>query len=344
MRHQTLFLAVLGISSGLLAHSTLAAEPLAVTKAEYREVAQTYSVEGVVEAVRQSTVSAQISGRVKEVNFDVGDTVKKGQVILRIDERETEQALAGSQAQVMQAQAALTQAKANYQRSLQLFEQKYISQSALDKAKADYDMAQAQAAASAAGESQSALARGYAAVIAPFGGVVGSRLVELGEMVTVGKPLMVGFDPSQMRVIVNVPQYKLAEIGSYPKVNIELTSLKRWVKAAAVTVQPSADARTHSTQVRVTLPANEKGVYPGMFVRAHFVVGKAKKLLIPATAVVRRSEVVAVYVVDDKGAAKLRQVRLGEASGENEVEVLVGLNPGDNVALEPIKAGMAMAK
>ncbi|HEU0282620.1 MAG TPA: biotin/lipoyl-binding protein, partial [Gallionella sp.] len=84
-----------------------AAEPLATATVQYREVAQTYSVEGVVEATRQSTVSAQISGRVKEINFDVGDTVRKGQVILRIDERETEQALAGSQAQVMQAQAAM---------------------------------------------------------------------------------------------------------------------------------------------------------------------------------------------------------------------------------------------
>lgn len=344
MRHQTLFLVTLGIIAGLPAYAAQAADQLAVAKAEYRDVAQTYSVEGVVEAVRQSTVSAQISGRVKEVNFDVGDTVRKGQIILRIDERETAQALAGSQAQVMQAQAALTQAKASYERSLQLFEQKYISQSALDKAKADFEMAQAQAAASEAGESQSALARGYAAVIAPFGGVVAARLVELGEMVTVGKPLMIGFDPSQMRVIVNVPQYKLAEIGIHPKVNVELTSLKRWVRAAAVTVQPSADVRTHSTQVRVTIPANEKGVYPGMFVRAHFVVGKTNKLLIPASAVVRRSEVVAVYVVDDKGVAKLRQVRLGEASGENEIEVLVGLKPGENVALDPIKAGMAMAQ
>jgi RND family efflux transporter MFP subunit len=346
MRRQTLslFLVLLAMAGAMLAGSARAAEALAVTQAQYREVAQTYSVEGVVEAVRQSTVSAQISGRVKEINFDVGDTVKKGQIILRIDERETEQALAGSQAQVMQSQAALTQAKANYERSLQLFEQKYISQSALDKARADYEMARAQSAASEAGESQSALARGYAAVIAPFGGVVASRLVEMGEMVTVGKPLMVGFDPSQMRVIVNVPQYKLAEIGTHPKVNVELTSLKRWVPAAAVTVQPSADARTHSTQVRVTIPANQKGVYPGMFVRAHFVVGKANKLLIPASAVVRRSEVVAVYVVDGKGAARLRQVRLGEASGENEVEVLVGLNAGENVALDPIKAGMAVAQ
>lgn len=344
MRHQSLTFFILGLCSGLLACNAYAAEPLAVTKVEYREVEQTYSVEGVVEAVRQSTVSAQISGRVKEVNFDVGDTVKKGQVILRIDERETQQALAGSQAQVMQSQAALTQAQSSYERSIQLFEQKYISQSALDKAKADFEMAKAQAAASEAGESQSALAHGYAAVIAPFGGVVASRMVEMGEMVTVGKPLMVGFDPSQMRVIMNVPQYKLTEIGAHPKVNIELTSLKRWVPAAAVTVQPSADSRTHSTQVRVTIPANVKGVYPGMFVRAHFVVGKAKKLLIPASAVVRRSEVVAVYVVDDKGEGKLRQIRLGEASGEKDVEVLVGLNPGENVALDPIKAGMAMSQ
>jgi len=344
MKLKTLFLYVLGVVSATLGLTVQAAEALATVKAEYREVAQTYSVEGVMEAVRQSTVSAQISGRVKEVNFDVGDTVKKGQVILRIDESETEQALVGSQAQVMQSQAALTQAKANYERSLQLFEQKYISQSALDKAKADFEMAKAQAAASAAGESQHALARGYASVIAPFSGVVASRLVEVGEMMTVGKPMMVGFDPSQMRVVVNVPQYKLDDIGTHPKVNVELSSLKRWVPAAAVTVQPSADSRTHSTQVRITMPANEKGVYPGMFVRAHFVVGKANKLLIPSSAVVRRSEVVGVYVVDENGVARLRQIRLGEASGENEVEVLVGLNPGENVALDPIKAGMSVAR
>lgn len=344
MRHQTIYISTLGIFALFVAHSAAAVSQLAVAKAEFREVAQTYSVEGVVEAVRQSTVSAQISGRVKEVNFDVGDTVAKGQVILRIDERETAQALAGSQAQVMQSLAALTQAKAHYERSLQLFEQKYISQSALDKAKADFEMAQAQAAASEAGESQSALARGYAAVVAPFGGVVASRLVEMGEMVTVGKPLMVGFDPTQMRVIVNVPQYKVQEIGSRPKVKVELTSLKRWVSAPSVTVQPSADARTHSTQVRVTLPPNEKGVYPGMFVRAHFVVGKASKLLIPASAVVRRSEVVAVYVVDDLGVPRLRQVRVGDLSGANEIEVLVGLKPGEMVALDPIKAGMAVTK
>jgi len=319
---------------------TQAAEQAAVAPVQYREVEQTYSVEGVVEATRQSTVSAQISGRIKEINFDVGSRVNKGQVILRIDERETAQALAGSNAQVLQAQATLQNAKANYERSKQLFEQKFISQAALDKSQADYQVARAQAAASEAGASQASLEHGYSSVVAPYGGGVAARLVEVGEMVSPGKPLMVGFDPSEMRVVVSVPQYKLPDIGAHPKVMVEVPSLNRWITAASTIVQPLADARTHSTQVRVYLPANETGIYPGMFVRAHFVVGKANRLVIPASAVLHRSEVVAVYVVDEKGGVKLRQVRLGETTANGEVEVLAGLNPGEKVALDPIKAGI----
>jgi RND family efflux transporter MFP subunit len=315
-------------------------QPLAVAPVQYREVEQTYSVEGLVEATRESTVSAQISGRIKEILFDVGDRVNKGQVILRIDERETAQVLAGSNAQVLQAQATLQNAKATYERSKQLFEQKFISQAALDKAQADYQVARAQAAASEAGAGQASLAHGYSVVVAPYSGVVAARLVEVGEMVMPGKPMMVGFDPAEMRVVVSVPQYKLPDIGAHPKVMVELSSLNRWVKAASATVQPLADARTHSTLVRVDLPANEAGVYPGMFVRAHFVVGKASRLVIPGSAVLHRSEVVAVYVVDEKGGVKLRQVRLGEATTDGAIEVLAGLNPGEQVALDPIKAGM----
>lgn len=240
----------LGLFFGLsvcLVAPVQAAEPLATAAVQLREVEQTYSIDGVVEATRQSTVSAQISGRVKAIYFDVGDRVSKGQVILRIDEREANQALAGSRAQLSQAEAALQNARLNYERSKQLFEQKFISQAALDKAKSDYEVAKAQAAASEAGAEQSALAQSYTSVLAPYPGVVAARLVELGEMVTVGKPLMTGFDPSQLRVIASVPQEKLKDIGSHPVVTVEVPSLERWIKAASVTVQPSADVRTHST-------------------------------------------------------------------------------------------------
>ena len=320
------------------------ADPLATVPVQMQEVEQTYSIDGVVEATRQSTVSAQISGRVKGIFFDVGDRVSKGQVILRIDEREANQAMAGSRAQLSQAEASLENARLNYERSKQLFEQKFISQAALDKAKSDFDVAQAQAAASEAGAQQSALTQSYTSVIAPYAGVVSARMVEMGEMVTVGKPLMTGFDPSQLRVIANVPQDKLKDIGSHPNATIEVPSLSRWIKAASVTVQPSADVRTHSTQVRVELPANQANVYPGMFVRTHFVVGKASKLLIPVSAVLRRSEVVAVYVMDEKDMPHLRQVRLGDTNEQNEIEVLAGLNIGERVARDAVKAGMVASE
>ena len=345
------FLMVGFLMAGLMLLGVMAAqaaEQLDLATVQYREVEQSYSVEGLVEATRQSTVSAQISGRIKEINFDVGDRVNKGQVILRIDERETGQALAGSNAQVLQAQANLQNAKAAYERAKQLLEQKFISQSALDKALADYQVARAQAAASEAGAGQASLAHGYSSVVAPYSGMVAARLVEVGEMVLPGKPMMIGFDPAQMRVVVQVPQHKLAAIGKQPKASVEVPSLNRWIAAASITVQPLADARTHSTQVRVTLPANVagvyQGVYPGMFVRAHFVVGKADRLVIPNSAVLHRSEVVAVYVVDAKGGVKLRQVRLGEAAADGAIEVLAGLNPGEQVALDPVKAGMLSAQ
>lgn len=321
-----------------------AAGQLAVAPVQYREVAQTYSADGLVEAVRQSTVSAQIGGRVKEINFDIGDRVEKGQVILRIDEREAAQVLAGSQAQVLQAHANMQNAKAAYERARQLFAQKFISQAALDKAQADYKVALAQAAASEASTGQASLAHGYTAVVAPYSGVVAARLVEVGELVMPGKPLMTGFDPSEMRVVVSLPQHKLVDIGTHPEVMVEVPSLVRWVQPASITIQPIADVRTHSTQVRVRLPKDEAGIYPGMFVRAHFVVGKANKLVIPESAVLRRSEVVAVYVVDQDGGVKLRQVRLGEVTPDGAVEVLAGLNPGEKVALEPVKAGMQGSK
>lgn len=325
----------------LLAGNAFAATAADIVAVEYRDVAQSFSVDGVVEATRQSTVSAQIGGRVKEISFDVGDRVSKGQIILRIDEREALQGLAGSQAQVAQSQAALQNAKSNYERAKQLFAQKFISQAGLDKAQVDYQVALAQAAASSAGAGQASLAHGYTAVVAPYAGVVSARLVEVGEMVMPGKPLMTGFDPSEMRVVIGVPQNRLAEVGARPEVQIEVPSLNRWVKVVSVNVQPAADVRTHSTLVRAYLPANEQGVYPGMFVRAHFVIGKVKKLVIPSGAILRRSEVVAAYVADDKGAFKLRQIRVGEVGTDGMVEVLSGLKPGEKIAKDPIKAGMA---
>jgi RND family efflux transporter MFP subunit len=320
-----------------------AAQDLRTEVIAYREVDQSYSVDGVVEAVKQSTVAAQISGRIVAINFDVGDGVKQGEVIVRIDEREVNDAYAGSRAQIAQAQAALQNAQSSYERTRQLFGQKFVSQAALDKAFADYRAAQAQLDAGVAVGSQAATVRGFATVVAPYSGVVAQRHVELGEMVTPGKPLMTGFDPRDLRVAANVPQHQLAEVKKSGAARIELPALAKTVVGGSVTFLPAADAQTHTTRVRVNLPQSVAGAYPGMFARVQFSVGRAQKLVVPAAAVVRRSELTAVYVVTGEGGLKLRQIRLGEAAGEAGIEVLAGLSPGDKIALDPDQAAQLAA-
>lgn len=317
-----------------------AALPFATTKVGFKNTDKSYSTEATVEAVRQSTISAQVAGRITAVNFDVGDQVKAGQVIVRIDPSELAQAAAGSRAQLAQADAMLANAKANYDRQLQLFQQKFISQAALDKATAEYRAAQAGAAAARAGAGQTATVRSYTVLAAPFTGVVMARHVEVGEMAAPGKPLMTGFDPSDLRVVANIPQYKLAEVQKASRVTVEIPSLNKWIEAKGITVLPSADTATHTIKVRIDLPENLSNVIPGIYARAYFATGETRKLVIPARAVLRRSEITGVYVIDTKGRISLRQVRLGEQNARGEVEVLAGLNPGETIALDPIKAGI----
>jgi RND family efflux transporter MFP subunit len=316
------------------------AEALKTAAVELRDIELTTSAEAVMEAVRQSTVSAQIAGRIVELRFDIGDYVKKGDVIVRIDERSAARALEASEAQVLEAQAALANARANYERSRQLLAQKFISQAALDQAEAAYKSAQARVSALVAGAGAAATERSFATVVAPYSGVVSARHVELGEMATPGRPLMTGFDPSTLRVVATVPQAQVAAIQAGGKARIEIPSLARWVDVKTMTIVPQADPRTHTSRIRLELPAEVRGVVPGVYARAHFVVGKAPRLLVPRAAVLRRSAVTAVYVVDGGNRVHLRQVRLGAAGDEASVEVLAGLKPGERVALEPVKAGI----
>lgn len=323
----------------LAAPSAWAALPFPVATVKYQVADTGYSTEATVEAVKQSTIAAQVSGRVTAVNFDAGDYVKAGTVIVRLTAEELSSAVAGSRAQVAQTEAELANARANYQRQQALYQQKFISQAALDRAAAEFRAAEAAARAARAGVGQTAAVSSYTVITAPYSGVVAARHVEVGETVSPGKPLMTGFDPKDMRVIANVPQYKLAEVKAAPRVAVEIPSLNRWIDATGVTVLPSADAATHTVKVRIDLPTDLEGVIPGMFARAHFSVGSARKLTIPSSAVVRRSEITAVYVVKDEHVS-LRQVRLGTPNGRGQVEVLAGLNAGEVIALDPIKAGI----
>ncbi len=302
------------------------ADPLPVVAVQPHAVAVTFPAEAVVEAVQQATVAAQVAGRVVEVKADAGQAVKKGEVLMRLDAREAVEAAAAAQAQYINAKAAFERA-----RSLQ--QQKFVSQAAVDKAKADFDAAAAGRSAASAGQS-------HATIVAPITGIVARRHTELGEMANLGKPLFSLYEPGGLRVTASIPQYRLPALRGVKGAKVEFPELGKWVDATAVNVLPTADAATHVSQVRVNLPPVAEAT-PGMFARVHFVIGEAEKLTVPAAAVVRRGEVAAVYVQGAEGRLGLRQLRLGETVGAGEIEVLAGLAPGEKVVVDAVKAGIA---
>jgi RND family efflux transporter MFP subunit len=304
-----------------------AAEPLAVVTVKPHAVDLTFPSEAVVEAIQQATVGAQVPGRVLEVKADAGQSVKKGDVLMRIDAREAAEAARAAEAQ-------FANAKVNYDRTKSLVAQKFMSAAALDKAKADFDAASANRAA--AGASQS-----HATIIAPIAGIVARRHAELGDMAMPGTPLFTIYQPGGLRVTASIPQYRLKDMRGVKTAKVEFPESGKWVEATAVQVLPTADAATHVSQVRVTLPTVPEAT-PGMFARVHFVTGQAEKLTVPATAVLRRGEVAAVYVQAGEGRLSLRQLRLGDAVGQGEIEVLAGLATGDKVVIEPVKAAIQL--
>jgi RND family efflux transporter MFP subunit len=312
--------------------------PFATTEANYRPVDAGYAAEAVVEAGRESTLAAQVAGRILVLSVDAGSAVRQGQLLVRIDDSESRNSLAGNQAQVAQAQANLVNAQAQLDRTRQLVTRKFMSASALDKAQADYDAAQAQVAAAKAGVAQSSTTRGFTNITAPFSGLVSERLAQVGEMANLGRPLLTLFDPATLRVVASIPQENLAQVRKSGRASVEFPATGKWIESAAITVLPAADSRTHISQVRIELPKDVTGIYPGMFARAHFSTGQAKKMLLPAGAILRRSEVTGVYVVQGD-QVQFRQVRLGKELPAG-VEVLAGLEAGEQVALEPVKAGI----
>jgi RND family efflux transporter MFP subunit len=319
---------ILGLSvlACLLTLAAQAQTAAALRTVEPRAVQLALPAEAVVEATRQAVVATQVAGRIVAVKTEAGDRVKAGQLLMQVDAREAGENVAAARAQLVQAEA-------NFQRTQNLFKQKFVSQAALDQAEAALKSARAQAGAAGAGAS-------HAAVTAPIAGIVALRHAELGDLAMPGKPLVTVFDPKGLRAIASIPQYKLKDVQRAAAARIEFPETRRWLDGARVEILPTVDAQSHTATARVYLPETD-GLVPGMAARVHFVVGTAQKLTVPPQAVLRRGEISAVYVVAD-GKARLRQVRLGEPVADGELEVLAGLAAGEQVSLDPVKTGIEL--
>lgn len=301
----------------VLALTVLLAVPFTASAAnataEQKSLADILQLQGVVEATNAATVSAQVSGRVERVLVEVGDEVSAGATIVTITSVDQYQALTQAESQLAAAQANLTAAQQEYDRVIRLVEQKLLPTAERDRVQANLDSAKAQQRSAQAAVARAQEQLSYTEVKAPYGGVVSARLVEPGELVQPGTPLMSGFDPAELRIHVDLPARYAGAAQHYA-----------WARVAGIApdafrVFPTADQQTGTQRLRLNLPA-DTNFLPGQWQTVEVQVGEHQGVVIPFAAVYRQGELTMVKLAD----GNWRAVRLGGRYGD-DVEVVSGL-------------------
>lgn len=326
------------ISTLLLAQAAVADTSLKTAQADYREISLEHRLDGVVEAANQGTLTAQTSGQVLQILVDVDQYVEKDQLVIRLKNTQQKASLTQAKAELNTAVARLEEVKKQNKRILAMHAKGLVSNAAMDQTNANLRASEAGLNAAKAGLEQAEEQVRYTEIRAPFSGIVTQRHIETGETANPGQKLMSGLSLEKLRVNVNVPQSLIQQIKQGGRAKIELPD-GQVAETTNLTVFPYAQAGSNTFKVRLDLTTKTPGLFPGMYVKTAFVVGSEKQLFVPQQSVVFRSEVTGVYVLNKVGRVSFRHVRLGGKIDDNSIAILAGLEPKEQVALDPISAG-----
>ncbi|UCB55055.1 MAG: efflux RND transporter periplasmic adaptor subunit [Thiotrichales bacterium] len=339
------------ISSGFISYcvaALLMLAPLRLFPAELetvpvmaKQTPRVYRLDGVVEAVRQTTISAQISGQVEAILFDVDDYVEKGEVVIRLNDKQPAARLKQARAELKEAGARLKEAEDEFERVKGVYEKKAVSEKAMDTAEAAKKAAQAKLEAARAGLESAQEQLEYTQVRAPYSGIVTERHIELGETAQPGNKLVSGLSLEHLRVTVDVPQKMINQVRQAETATIE-TMDGESIAVSNTTVFPYAEPGSHTFRVRLDFKGDSVRLFPGMFVKAIFEIEQKQVLVVPTRSIVTRSEVTAVYVLSADGGLSFRYIREGRRLDDGNTEVLAGLQSNEQVAVDPVAAGVLL--
>lgn len=328
MRHLLILLSVILCVSSIAAESESSALETLVVKPV--NVPDWFVMDGHLEPVDKGTVSAQTSGRVSAISVDVNDVVPEGHLLIEITNTSQTAGLDQAKAAVKAAEARFADAERQRQRMVKLVKDGSIS-------KREYDSAvtESEAAASVLKQAKAELTQasenlGYTRINAPYAGIVSERFVSLGETVNPGQPLLSGYAFKKMRVVASLPARYVEQLKDTTPLKVTFPNGDS-ISLPEHELFQFSDPASHSFTLRANLPTQETPVWRnGIWVKLAMPLNEKPKLMIPDSAVLRHSELSAVYVATEKGFI-LRQVRLGRMS-EGLVEILSGLNDGEKIA------------
>lgn len=289
-------------------------------RAERRTLDNYIQLQGVVEATNAATVSAQVSGRVERVLVEVGDKVSTGATIVTLTSNDQYQVLMQAESHLTAANAALTAAQQEYERVTRLVGQKLLATAERDRVQANLNSTKAQQRSAKAAVERAQEQLSYTEVKAPYGGLVSARLVEPGEMVQPGTPLMSGFNPEELRIHVDLPANYADGVNRYSWARVN------GIQPTEFLLFPTVDQKAGTRRLRLNLPP-ETGFLPGQWQTVKVKVGEHHGVVVPFAAVYRQGELTLIKMSD----GTWRAVRLGARYGD-DVEVVSGLAAGEEVS------------
>ncbi|PVY77499.1 RND family efflux transporter MFP subunit [Tamilnaduibacter salinus] len=302
-------------------------------RVERAPLEETIRLDGRIEAVQQSTVSARTAGTVIRLPFDVDDSVSAGELIVQLDDKRQQAGVEQARAARAEARANLEDANQRFARIQSVFERGLASQQELDQARNNRAAAKARLERTNAALTNAREELGDTRITAPYSGIVTERHVEIGESVQPGQPLISGLSREKLRVLTHVPQPYANHARQQGHAMVTLPD-GRQLATGPITFYPYADPQTHSFRLRLPVTDDSGSLYPGMLVKVTLPVGSRSALWVPKDAVFHRGEMRAVFVLTDHNQPRLRPIRTGiEHNGR--IEVLAGLTEGEPVATRP---------
>ncbi len=273
-------------------------------------------VVGTVEAVQRATISAKVTGAIAEIPVVLGATVKQGDLLVKLSAAEIS-------ARLSQADTAVAQAKRNLEREQRLLAKNASTQETVNAQGDAYQLAKA-----AQNEARTML--GYITIRAPFSGLVSNKLANVGDMATVGAPLLVLENTEIVQAVAAVPEAQLAKIKPGDTLPVRIPAADLETIGTVAEIAPAADAASRTSVVKLDLEAASH-LRPGQFVRVILPGLASKTIVVPESAVSVFGQMERVFVVENN-IAHLRLVRSG-LHREGMTEILSGLNPGQQVVV-----------
>jgi RND family efflux transporter MFP subunit len=295
-----------------------------------QEVQDWQEAPGLVAAKEQAQVASQIMGRILEVRVAPGALVRVGQVLARVDDAEVKSRLGQAQGALAAAQAQLRQAQADFQRFENLLARGVTPRRDFDAVKARFETAQAQLKQTSQAVKEARVHLNFAAVRAPFAGMVADKLVDPGDLATPGRVLFLLFNPDYMRLEAQVAEQYGPDLKTGATVRVQVPALRIDEPAVIDEVGAQADNQSRTFLVKACLPNNPE-LRPGMFGRLSFDGRRRQALLVPVSAVQNIGQLETVQAIEGE-AAVLRQVKTGKRYGPG-IEILSGLRPGDKIII-----------